>query len=142
LPNRPLKLAFVLDFPSRLIASLPAPETSEAVKAWPTISMNFIKLASETDFMVIELARAIWALEKPKDTEFVKIELTREQADRIELIELKIVFELPASNMSLRRLATRLDIVEIDPNKPMSFSMSAASWDDMVQAAERARRTS
>ena len=142
LPNRPPKLAFVLDFPSRLIASLLAPVTYEAVKAWPTISMNFIISAAMEALEVTELARALWALDKPVDTEFVKIELTREQADRRELIEPKMVFELPASSMSLGSLPTRSDKAEIDPDRPMSFSISAASWNDVVQAAERARRTS
>ena len=110
--------------------------------AWPTISVNFIKSASEDDFEVTELARALWALEKPVDTEFVKIELAREQADRRELIEPKMVFELPASSLSLGSLPKRSDKAEIDPDRPMSFSMSAASWNDVMQAAERARRTS
>ena len=128
--------------PIRPVASLPAPETSETVKACPTISMNFIKSTSKDDFVVTELARALWALEKPVDTEFVKIELAREQADRRELIEPKMVFELPASSMSLGRLPTRSDKAEIDPDRPMSLSISEASWNDVVQAAERARRTS
>ena len=138
MPNSPLKLAFVSDFPSRLMASLPAPERSEAVKEWPTISMNFIKSASEDDLELTELARALWTLEKPLDTEFVKIELIRAQADRRELIEPKMVLELPASSMSLGRLPTRSDKVEIDPDKPMNFSISAASRNDILQAAERA----
>ena len=120
------------------MASLLAPETSEAVMARPTISMNFIKSASMDDLELTELARALWALEKPVDTEFVKIELIRAQADRRELIEPKMVFELPASITSRGRLPTISDKVEIDPDRPMSFSMSAASWNDVVQAAERA----
>ena len=110
--------------------------------AQPTISMNFIKSASMDDLELTELARALWALEKPVDTEFVKIELIRAQADRRELIEPKMVFELPASITSRGRLPTISDKVEIDPDRPMSFSMAAASWNDVVQAAERARRTS
>mgnify|MGYP003622208526 FL=1 len=124
------------------MASFSAPKTSETVMAQPTISMNFIKSASMDDLELTELARALWALEKPVDTEFVKIELIRAQADRRELIEPKMVFELPASITSRGRLPTISDKVEIDPDRPMSFSMAAASWNDVVQAAERARRTS